>query len=102
MSFVDDVLKAVETFNKVSEAKSPMEATAFLALLQEDSSRQLIQSINKLEGGIKNLAGSSGRLEKATYVLIGLTVILALLTGILAAEECCHSVSPYPSEQVDE
>ena len=77
-----ELFPAFDTFLKISKA-SPTEATAYQTLIQENTTRELIGSVNKLEGHVKRLASSSRRLEWATYVLVALTVILAWLTSKL-------------------
>ena len=77
-----ELFDAFDTFLKISKA-SPTEATAYQTLIQENTTRELIKSVDKLEGHVKGLTSSSRRLELATYVLVALTAILAWLTSKL-------------------
>ena len=72
--------------------------------LVQKSDQQLLDAIDKAEGaqqvlvaeqelvrrGLVKLNQSSQRLERLTWALIGLTVVLAVLTAILAGPEFKH------------
>ena len=67
----------------IVKAETTQEALGRLAAFQESSYRKLIQGIGNLNAGVDRLTKSTKRLSVATWFLVGLTVVLAALTGVL-------------------
>jgi len=59
----------------------------------EVAQQVLVHEQELIRRGLLKLNESSRSLERLTWTLIGLTVVLALLTAILAAPEFRHLVS---------
>ena len=79
----DNLGDVVRQILEIAEADTTQRAVALSTALQEGSSRKLIQGIDQLNNSVTALARSTARLGWATWVLVALTIVLAVLTGVL-------------------
>ncbi len=70
--------RGLDMFLSMQGAKSPQEAQAIAAMHQKLDTHELIECVDKLDKTVKMLAKSSSKLNWATWVLVGLTIMLAL------------------------
>ena len=79
----DDLGGDLKQLLDIAQADTTQLAVALSTALQEGSSRKLIQGVDRLNVSVAALAKSTIRLGMATWVLVALTTVLAVLTGVL-------------------
>ena len=77
----DDLGGDLKQLLDIAQADTTQLAVALSTALQEGSSRKLIQG--RLNVSVAALAKSTIKLGMATWVLVALTTVLAVLTGVL-------------------